>query len=188
MPFITTEALHAAFSHNRAVVLYSGRYFYIVDLKQTKSKQKNFTIMKSKLFIATAVLLAIAVSSFAAAPAATNSSAINQLKSEFKDAANITWSSHNNLTQASFTWNGQQLHAFYNDNGDQIAVSREVSEDKLPLKALQSIKAKYEGYKTAEAIEYNSAEEGLSYYVSLVSNNKKVILNISPEGLVSVFK
>jgi len=145
--------------------------------------------MKSKLFIATAASLAIAIGAFAKGTSATNTVAFKQLKAEFKDAANVTWSStQTNLTEASFEWNGQKLHAFYNADGDQVAVSREVSDDKLPLKAMQTIKSKYDGYKTLEAIEYNSAEEGLSYYVSLENANKKVILKVSVEGSVSVFK
>ncbi len=144
--------------------------------------------MKSKLFIATAASLAIAIGAFAKGTETTKAIAIKNLKSEFSDAANVTWSKQEDLTEASFEWNGQKLHAFYNADGDQIAVSREVSEDKLPLKALQAIKTKYSGFKTTEAIEYNSAEEGLSYYVSLENNNKKIILRVSPEGAVSDFK
>ena len=145
--------------------------------------------MKSKLIIATAASLAIAFGAFAKGTSANNTIAIKQLKAEFKDAANVTWSNtKTQLTEASFEWNGQKLHAFYNAEGDQVAVSREVNEDKLPLKAMQTIKSKYDGYKTTEAIEYNSAEEGLSYYVSLENGNKKIILNVSAEGSVSVFK
>ncbi len=145
--------------------------------------------MKSKLFIATAASLAIAFGAFAKSTSSTNTIAIKQLKAEFKDAANVTWSStQSNLTEASFEWNGQRLHAFYNAEGTQVAVSREINEDKLPLKAQQTIKNKYEGYKIAEAIEYNGTEEGLSYYVSLENANKKIILNISAEGTVSVYK
>jgi lipopolysaccharide export system protein LptA len=145
--------------------------------------------MQSKLFIATAASLAIAFGAFAKSTSSTNTIAIKQLKAEFKDAANVTWTStQSNLTEASFEWNGQKLHAFYDANGEQIAVSREVSDDKLPLKALQTIKSKYAGYKTTEAIEYNSAEEGLCYYVSLENNNKKTILQVSTEGSVAVYK
>jgi hypothetical protein len=144
--------------------------------------------MKSKLFIATAASLAIAIGAFAKGTESTKAIAVKNLKSEFSDAANVTWSKQEDLTEASFEWNGQKLHAFYNTDGDQVALSREVSEDKLPLKAMQTIKTKYSGFTTTEAIEYNSTEEGLSYYVSLEKDNKKMILRISPEGSVSNFK
>lgn len=143
--------------------------------------------MKSKLFIATAASLAIAIGAFAKGTE-TKAIAVKNLKSEFGDAANVTWSNQKNLTEATFEWNGQKLHAFYDADGEQVALSREIGEDKLPLKALQAIKTQYTGYTTTEAIEYNSTEEGLSYYVSLENNNKKTILRVSPEGSISSFK
>ena len=143
--------------------------------------------MKLKLFLATAASLAIAVSSFAKAPETANVKAQQQLFSDFKDAGKVTWSTKANLMEASFEWNGQKLHTFYNQDGEQVAISREVTLDKLPIKALQAINEKYSGYKTSEAIELSN-DEGLSYYLSMENGNRKVILNVSSNGQVSVFK
>ena len=144
--------------------------------------------MKFKLFLATAAVLAIAVSAFAKEPETVSVKAQRQLTSEFKDAQQVSWSTSNNLFEASFKWNGQKLHAFYNQDGEEVALSREISADELPLKALQAIHEKYNDYKAGEVIELTSTDEGLSYYLSLEKGNKKVILNVSPNGLVSVFK
>jgi hypothetical protein len=144
--------------------------------------------MKLKLFIATTAAFAIAVSAFAKSPETANWAAAKHLANEFKDVKNVTWSKQANLSEASFEWNGQKLHAFYNESGDQVALSREISEDRLPLRAIEAIRAKYSDYKAVEAIEFNSTETGLSYYVSMLKDNRKVILNVTPEGSVSVFK
>ncbi|HVX50323.1 MAG TPA: hypothetical protein VHB48_09195, partial [Chitinophagaceae bacterium] len=101
---------------------------------------------------------------------------------------NIHWQPKSNLLEASFEWNGQKLQAFYNQDGDEVAISRQITLDKLPVKALQAVNEKYSGYRTTEAIELNSVETGLSYYLSMNNGSKKVILNVSPEGTVSVFK
>lgn len=144
--------------------------------------------MKLKLFLATAAALTMGVSAFAKEPETVNAKAQKQLNVEFKDAQKITWSTKANLLEASFEWNGQKLHTFYNEDGEQVALSREISLDKLPIKALQAVKEKYSDYKASEAIELNSTEGGLSYYLSLENGNRKVILSVSPEGSVSVFK
>jgi hypothetical protein len=144
--------------------------------------------MKSKFFLLTAAALAIATGAFAKSFDTKCTAAQKQLAMEFKDAKNITWSNVGNLTEASFDWNGQQLHGFYNSDGDQVALSREISVSNLPLKAIQAIQDKYSGYTTKEAIEMNSVEAGLSYYVSMENSGKKVILNVSSDGVVSVFK
>ncbi|HWB24009.1 MAG TPA: hypothetical protein VG738_00950 [Chitinophagaceae bacterium] len=144
--------------------------------------------MKFKLFFTAIAALAITASSFAKEPETVSMRAKNQLTAEFKDAKNVHWQAKNNLLEASFEWNGQKLQAFYNQDGDEIALSREITLDRLPVKALQAVNEKYSGYKTTEAIEFNSTEVGLSYYLSMENGNKKVILNVSPEGTVSVFK
>jgi len=144
--------------------------------------------MKFKLFFTAFAALAITASSFAKGPETANVKAQKNLSAEFKEAKEITWSVKANLLEASFDWNGQKLQAFYNQDGDQVAISRQITLDKLPVKALQALNEKYSGYKTTEAIEFNSSEAGLSYYVSLENGNKKTILNVSPDGLVSVYK
>ncbi len=143
--------------------------------------------MKLKLFLATAASLALAVSGFAKAPETANVKAQQQLSSDFKDASKVSWSTKANLLEASFEWNGQQLHTFYNQDGEQVAISREVTMDKLPIKAIQAIREKYSDYKAGEAIELSN-DEGLNYYLSLENGNKKVILNVSANGQISVFK
>ena len=144
--------------------------------------------MKLKLFLATAAALTIGVSAFAKEPETVSAKAQKQLSIEFKDAQKVSWSTKAKLLEATFEWNGQKLHTFYNDEGEQVALSREISMDRLPIKALQAIKAKYSDYKAGETIEFSSTEEGLGYYVSLENNGKKVILSVTPEGSVSVFK
>lgn len=144
--------------------------------------------MKFKLFFTALAAVAITATSFAKGPETANAKAQRNLLEEFKDAKEIDWSSKGTLTEASFEWNGQKLQAFYTQDGEQVALSREIPVAQLPVKALRAVKNKYSDYKTTEAIEFNSADAGLSYYVSLEKGNKKTILNVSPDGLVSVFK
>jgi hypothetical protein len=165
---------------------YAG-YFYIVK-QNKKYKPYNFKLMKFKLFIATAAALTMGIGAFAKAPETANAKAQKHLSIEFKDAEKISWSTKANLLEASFEWSGQKLHTFYNEEGEQVALSREISMDRLPIKALQTIKEKYSDYKAGEAIELSSAQDGLSYYLSLENGDKKVILSITTEGSVSVFK
>ena len=144
--------------------------------------------MNFKLFFTALAAVAITATSFAKSPETANTKAQRNLNEEFKDAKQIDWSSKGSLTEATFEWNGQKLQAFYTQDGEQVALSRQVSVDQLPVKALHAIKNRYSDYKTTEAIEFNSADAGLSYYVSMEKGNKKTILNVSPDGLVSVFK
>jgi len=179
LPFVVPQSQFV----NNGLVAY---YFYIV--KQTKQKTYKFKLMNFKLFFTAVAALAITASSFAKEPETVNVKAQKQLTADFKGASNVSWQIKNNLLEASFEWNGQKLETFYNQDGEEVAMCREITIDKLPVKALQAINQKYGDYKTTEAIEYNSPDTGLCYYLSMENGNKKTILNVSPDGLVSVFK
>jgi hypothetical protein len=116
------------------------------------------------------------------------SHAATSLKKNFSTAENIKWKVTDNYTKASFSWNGQQMEVFYNEKGETIAISRIIGKETLPIKAQQTIQKKYAEYTIAEAIEYNSEENGVTYYVTVTKDNKKEVLNISFDGDVSVYR
>lgn len=140
-----------------------------------------------KFFIAATMMVAIATSAFAGATA-ENLKAIKTFKTEFKDAKNVSWKVGEGYVKASFEWNGIQMESFYNEDGEAIATSRPIDINVLPVAAIKTLNNKYADYQTTEAVEFDSVQDGVSYYVSKVKDNTKVILRISSTGDVSVFK
>ncbi|MEP6845987.1 MAG: hypothetical protein ABI861_08280 [Panacibacter sp.] len=142
----------------------------------------------SRKILAVAFAATIFTTSAFASGEEDKAKAINNLKKEFSSAKDIQWKLTDNYIKASFTWNGQQLEAFYNYDGEMIAKSRHIDPVSLPIDAQQTIAKKYAGYKFDETVEYN-AEEGQHYfYTSLIKENTKIILEITPEGYVSVYQ
>jgi hypothetical protein len=142
-----------------------------------------------KKFIIAAVMLAVSATGAFAKDTSYDAKAENHLALNFKNAQNISWTTKSNsLIEADFTWEGNRLKAFYNADGEYVGVCRNIDLNKLPLRAIQTINAKYAGYLPSEIIEYDEAENGLHYYVSLAKENKILILKISSEGEASVFK
>lgn len=139
-----------------------------------------------KIFIAITLMAALSTSAFASPK--TDAKALKHLTSQFKDATNITWKTTDNYTKATFNWNNQVIEVFYNSDGDNIATGRHITQEALPLNALKVINDEYKDYAVTEAIEMNSIEAGTNYYVSLLKDQHKVILEITPGGSVSVFK
>ena len=84
--------------------------------------------------------------------------------------------------------NEQRMEAYYDNDGELIGTSRATTLDFLPAKATKQIDEKYAGYKTEEVVEFDSVKDGLSYYVSLTNDTNKVVLQVSSEGSVSVYK
>lgn len=139
-----------------------------------------------KLFFALTLVVAMTTAAFA--DVKVNSRALQHFKTNFKDAASIEWKAGNDYAKASFVWNNQRMEAFYDVNGELIGTSRAITLSNLPIAAQQKLQDKYDGYTATEAIEFDNVKDGLNYYVSLVKDNTKIVLQVSPSGQVEVFK
>lgn len=149
--------------------------------------QRRNSSLTRKLFVTCIAVIFIAVSAFANGEEA-NTRAISNLKKEYQNAKNIEWKVTPQYTKAAFKWNGQYLEVFYNNEGETIAESKFINTTELPLKAQQFINKKYADYTITEAVEFNSEENGLYYFVSVNKDNSKQILQITTDGTVSLFR
>jgi hypothetical protein len=153
-------------------------------------KQKTITAKKTimKKFITTALLTVALISGAFAANDAASRKAESKFNAAYPNAENIRLSSSNDHTTISFRWNGQEMKAFYDNDGNEIATTRTIQLSNLPSRAQKNIRQKYEGYVATEAIEMDHVQEGVSYYVSLQNDTTKIILQVSSQGETSVFK
>ena len=87
------------------------------------------------------------------APAArVTYTATTQFTSDFADATNVTWSVNKNFQKAVFTLNDAKMTAFYNHDGEFVAVTQDVDVRAIPAKAQKEIAANYKGYAVKEVI------------------------------------
>ena len=149
--------------------------------------QRTVSSIGKKFFVAAIATTCFAASAFAGGDE-SNAKAMSNLKKEYSDAKNVQWSVTSDYIKATFRWNNQDLIVFYTKDGETFAESRLITPDNLPLKAQQYLEKKYGDYRIAEAIEYTSEQNGLSYYVSVTKGNTKKILEISPQGNVTTFR
>ncbi len=138
-----------------------------------------------KFIIAAITVLTFTVSAFAAD---TNDKTTNLFKATYPGATQVRYKTLGELVSISFLLDSTSMQAFYNAEGEQIAVSRVISCEKLPLKAAITLASKYNRYAATEVIEMDHNTEGTSYYISLENSSQKVIVQISVNGEVSVFK
>lgn len=140
-----------------------------------------------KLLIAAAMIVAVATSAFAEGTA-VSVKVKSQFANEFTAANNVAWTAGNQFTKATFIMNDQRMEAYYDNDGDLIGTSRATTLDFLPAKAAKKINEKYASYKAEEVVEFDNVKDGLSYYVSLTNDTNKIVLHVSSEGSVSVYK
>jgi len=112
----------------------------------------------------------------------------SNFKHQFPKATDITYKVKGQFTEVSFLWNDMNLQAFYDLEGNLLATCRPVATANLPVAAQLTLKDKYPGGTAKDAIEYNDPNDGVSYYVTMVSPKATYLLHVSTSGTISVFK
>lgn len=74
------------------------------------------------------------------------------------------------------------LFAYFNRNGDLLAVSRFINPNQLPLALLSSLKKQYMDYWVSDLFEIQT-ESGTSYYITIENADQKQVLK--SEGISS---
>jgi len=120
---------------------------------------------------------------------------------DFPEATNVSWKI-NGFEEATFTLNGKEMKAFYDYNNDLVGTTSVANYFDMPEIARKYIEKHYKDYTTGEVIlfddnEYNSTdmilygnqfEDEDNYFVELSNKNKKIVLQVNMEGLVTFFK
>jgi len=120
---------------------------------------------------------------------------------DFPGATNVSWKKIG-FEEATFTLNGKEMKAFYDYNGMLIGTTSAANYFDMPEIARKYIEKHYKDYTTQQVIlfddnEYNDTDMMLygnqfededNYFVELSNNNKKIVLQVNMEGLVTFFK
>ena len=106
----------------------------------------------------------------------------------FPGATNVEYKTTRQFTKVEFTWKELKLEAFYDKEGVLIASGRQIPFGNLPLSVQLNMNKEYPDFFPVQASEFNDANDGLSYYVTVSSPEKSYILHITPNGAIEVFK
>lgn len=107
---------------------------------------------------------------------------------QFPQATGVNYKVKGQFTQVDFIWNGLQLQAFYDADGNPLATARTIDKNNLPVNVQLNLQKNYSDGVVTDAIEYNDNSDGLSYYVTLASPKMTYLLRVSTSGDISVFK
>jgi len=70
------------------------------------------------------------------------------------------------------------MFAFYSDNGDLLAVTRNIRSSQLPISLLLELKNKYNSYWISDLFEL-IVDDQSNYYITLENDNSKLTLRSS---------
>jgi hypothetical protein len=143
-----------------------------------------------RLFIA--VILSLTVIGTHANPLSRNEEPVfngaTHFYRQFPQATAVNYKVKGQFTVVNFTWNGLQLQAFYDHDGNPLATARTIDKNNLPVNVQLNLQKNYSDGVVTAAIEYTDTTDGLSYYVTLATPKSTYLLHVSTSGDVSVFK
>jgi len=133
--------------------------------------------MKRILVTLTVLLSLISMSSFAN-EGKVNSRVLESFNASFKNATEVDWTVSENFYKADFSLNGQYVAAYYDEAGQMIALTRNISSMQLPISLQTSLKKQCEDLWISDLFEVAN-DQGTSYYVTLENADTKVVLKSS---------
>lgn len=123
------------------------------------------------------ILLATLTSLFSQAETPTDVTAtvLRSFESTFKGAKEVDWSVTTSYVKAQFALDGQYINAFYNHDGNLIALTRNVTANQLPVMLQANLKKEIGNFWISDLFEVSN-DEGTSYYVTLEDADCKTVL------------
>jgi hypothetical protein len=132
---------------------------------------------------------------------------VNQFSYDFPDVTNIHFDRVKDYDEISYTQNGRDNTAYYDDNSELVGTIRNRSMQDLPADAQKEIAERYPDYKVVRVVRFNanidnesyinnyselpfyddSSENGSNYFVELNNDNKAIVLMVGLSGEVSFF-
>lgn len=129
-----------------------------------------------KTILALAMLVTTGLTSaFANKSGEINQRAIASFGKDFVSAKNASWQQSSDYAKVTFSLNNHVLFAYYNQQGELLAVIRNVLTDQLPIQLLTEMKKRFSNYWVTELFEV-ATEDQTNYFVTLENSDEKIVL------------
>ena len=104
-----------------------------------------------------------------------NEQVINSFKKDFASAQDVSWEKSKDVSKATFKLNDQVMFAYYAEDGNLLAVIRNIVSTQLPLNLLSDLKKNYSSYWISDLFEM-AADNSTTYYVTVQNGDQTVVL------------
>jgi hypothetical protein len=145
-------------------------------LHTTNTLRQTILDGTKKLAFMIAMLLTVGISSSFAAPTDDiNGQVRASFRKDFKKAELMEFEVSKQYTKLTFKMNDMVLFAFYADNGELLAVTRNIKTSQLPIQLLIQLKKDYNDYWISDLFELNGQDLN-NYYITVEDADKKITL------------
>lgn len=119
-----------------------------------------------KIIMLALVLTTIVTASFSRNMDAVNQKVLSSFSKSFHNAEDVRWEVRKEMYKVAFKINGQIMFAYYNPDGEQIALTRNILPEQLPLNLAVELKSMYNQYWLTDLFEVALQDE-TSYYATI---------------------
>jgi len=140
-----------------------------------------------KMIIALAMVFSLSTMYAFTGEEAVNKQVLTAFKTEYAGATDAAWTVGNNYYKVAFTMNEQKLFAYYNMQGEFMAVTRNISSFQLPLGLQSSLKKSYSNYWISDLFEI-AGNDASGYYITLENADTSIVLKSTDGSDWTVFK
>jgi hypothetical protein len=129
-----------------------------------------------KLLIVLFASLTTLISSASETPAVVAPAVLKSFQSTFGAAREVRWNESSSFYKANFTLDGQYLNAFYNAEGEMVALTRSMTLNQLPVMLQAELKNKTGNKSWITDITEFATNEGTTYYATVENADMKITL------------
>jgi len=144
----------------------------------------NTTTFLRRTAITMALFLTLGISygftSPSVEPARSNDEISIAFSKSFRNAQIISKESHKTYTKLTFRMNDMIMFAYYSENGELLAVTRNILSSQLPVNLLVSLRTDYSNYWISDLFELSGDSQDC-YYVTVENADVKVTLRSAGE-------
>jgi hypothetical protein len=133
-------------------------------------------MLHTKFVAIAALALTLGTTNAFAGPAHGLNGQVNSaFQKDFKKAELVDYTSGKDFTRLTLKTNDMIVFAYYSENGDLLAVTRNIKSTQLPLSLLLDLKKNYTGYWISELFELSTGDQ-TTYYMTMENADKKLNL------------
>lgn len=140
-----------------------------------------------KILTLALMLTIIATTAFSNTTGVVNKKVAETFSKQFANAEGVKWEVTNEIYKATFRIDGQTMFAYYSEDGEQVAIARNIMMSQLPIALAADLQEGFNKYWLTDLFEVVTENE-TAYYATVHTATHKTILKSNGTSGWTVYK
>ena len=131
--------------------------------------------MKKRILFITMMIVLATGTVFANSVEGVNEKVLSSFQKEYSGAKEVKWQKGDQYLKATFFLNERVYFAYYSEDGEKLALVRNLTSFELPMSLQKALKESYPQCWISDLFEINGKEDA-AYYVTIENADAKISL------------